>query len=197
MAASTRADDLEPLDQFVAREGAEGEPSERSRYQLIDARLRARREIDGLLKISTRQEAATGSALSPWLASLLDAWIAAQALPARQREVIRLSFLVEHQCEGSGTFAGYGLSTAPCGHCPEPKRYKNEPTLRLFRVGRDGRLAPHPRQWSIGDVAAALGVCKRTVSADKKAAMATIMQRIWPDAAEEDPDGDTHQHHAD
>lgn len=176
-------DDGESLAAFIAREGQYPEPpSDRSRYQWIEAGLRARREISGIEQMTGRAETATGPALADWFVRRLDLWFRAACLPPEQLAVINLLFITLTPCAGSGRFAGYGIKRAPCPLCPERKRYDNQERFHEYRVDRAGLLVPHHRESTIKDVAAVLHTNPRTIAEWKRAAFQAIEAYIWPPA---------------
>lgn len=179
--ANEQSSDEETLAAFVRREGAYPEPpADRTRYQWIDAGLRARREIDGIRQLTTHEEAATGPALAEWIVKLLDLWVAAGALPPDQLTAIRLRFLDPQPCPGSGRIAGRGLLKAACPACPVPRRYDNEERFYEYRVDPSGRVVAHDRDLTVEEVAKAMHRSTAAVRDLIKAAMATIAARIWP-----------------
>jgi len=181
--------DIEPLADFDAREGAYPEPPpDWTRYQVVDAALRARRDLGDIEQWTTGEQTATGPALAAWFVKLLDIWVQADALPPRQAAIIRLRFLEAHPCAGSGSFAGHGITTSVCIHCPNPKRYHNDGRYHRYRVDRQGCIVAHNREWTIDDVARALHLSKRTVSEEIRAAMHTIQSHIWPPPPPADDD---------
>jgi len=182
-----RQDDLEPLDQFVAREGAYVVPWDRSPEESVKGDAKRHRTPSANARFTTKEETATGRALAAWWVKLLDVWVAADALPPAQREVIRLYFLTEHRCEGSGRFVGHTLREAPCADCAEWMPGNHQKVMRTYPVDRAGCLVEHSRQYGNEDVARAMNRTDRRgrpdtrwVQDQKRAAIETIRRSLWP-----------------
>lgn len=82
----------ESIETFVARERVYPYPAVSTPEESVKAGLKAHRQLDRI-RISSREETATGRAVSEWLTWLLDLWTRADVLPPVQREIVRLYFL--------------------------------------------------------------------------------------------------------
>src|SRR5215207_3911343 len=96
----------ESLAEFDERERQYPEPLIGTQEEAVRARAKGHRSAlsGSVTSINSREETETGRALADWWIKLVDVWVASDALLPEQRAVMRLYFLTEHPCEGSGRF---------------------------------------------------------------------------------------------
>ena len=179
-----KRDDLEPFDQFVARESQYPVPWDRSPEESVKADAKRHRNPESSANFTTREETETGRALAAWWVKLLDVWVASDALPVQQREIIRRYFLIEHPCEASGQFVGREYRSVECTSCEEFDQTTKEWRRTTVSVDRSGRITEHNRQYGNEDVAQEMGCSTRWVSEQKRIALETIRATIWPPSSE-------------
>lgn len=182
------AGDLEPLEQFVARERIYPEPWDRTQEEDIKGGAKRHRNPAANAHFTTSEETATGRALADWWVKIVDIWVKSDALPWDQRRVMELYFLTDHPCKGSGLFVGRDYRQYECPHCVEIDEKGEE---HPFTVGVDQRgcLTEHNRQYGNQDVADEMGKGLTWVKERKREALAAIRLYMFPPKADVGPDG--------
>lgn len=154
-------------------------PAHRSEEGAIRADLRRAQSPEHNGNFNTPEETETGRALAEWFVSMLDVERAAGLLPPVQRAIMRLLFLEDHRCEGSGLRVveptpGMVVAGYPCPSCYEVDKRTRERRPMTVRVDGRGRLAAHNRPVGNADVARLLGLPVKRVQEERQAAIEAL-----------------------